>query len=321
MSRTCVGEVRRHQVDVVGEVLPDAGRRRAPSPGRRACPRCRPRARRASPRRRSDESWSTIALTVVPMRRNSPSTGLPVDGEGHLLREVAVGDRVDHARDLGGRPDEVVDHPVDRVGRLAPGAAVARQRHALVEAPVRGRRARRAAARRPGSSAGRRGRCTRCASSPPRPPWPSLSRKSKSPPLAARRAASNSRSVASSTGPFAVRASVRLHRCDLGSCALRAGRLTRCQLRSFFRSWSARTGVGVSNVLALAAPFCPEHESLETTPDGSRPGSAPARGRTRALPRPRGRPTGGASLPERGRLPSGGASPSASERRRGSSRS
>ena len=46
------GQVGRHEVDVVGQVLPGAGRRRAPAPGRRACLRCRPRARRASLRRR-----------------------------------------------------------------------------------------------------------------------------------------------------------------------------------------------------------------------------------------------------------------------------
>ncbi len=48
------GEVAGHQVDVVGQVLPDAADldRDAPPPGR-ACPRCRPRGPRASPPRRS----------------------------------------------------------------------------------------------------------------------------------------------------------------------------------------------------------------------------------------------------------------------------
>ena len=46
------GEVRRHEVDVVGEVLPRAGHAGHLRPGRRACLRCRPRAPRASlPRR------------------------------------------------------------------------------------------------------------------------------------------------------------------------------------------------------------------------------------------------------------------------------
>ena len=70
----------------------------------------------------NDESWSTIALTVVPIRRNSPLTGWPLDLQRHLLRQVAVGDGVHHAGDLGRRPDEVVDQVVDRVERRGPVA-------------------------------------------------------------------------------------------------------------------------------------------------------------------------------------------------------
>ena len=40
------GQVRGHRVDVVGEVLPGAGDAGHLRPGRRACLRCRPRARR-----------------------------------------------------------------------------------------------------------------------------------------------------------------------------------------------------------------------------------------------------------------------------------
>ena len=40
------GQVRRHEVDVVGEVLPRAGDAGHLRPGRRACLRCRPRAPR-----------------------------------------------------------------------------------------------------------------------------------------------------------------------------------------------------------------------------------------------------------------------------------
>ena len=58
----------------------------------------------------NDESWSTIALTVLPIREELALQRLPLDRERHLLGEVAVGDGVDHARDLGGRADEVVDH-------------------------------------------------------------------------------------------------------------------------------------------------------------------------------------------------------------------
>ena len=47
------GEVAGHEVHAVGEVLPRAGDAAGRRPGRRACPRCRPRARRGSPRRRT----------------------------------------------------------------------------------------------------------------------------------------------------------------------------------------------------------------------------------------------------------------------------
>ena len=47
-----LGEVGGHDVDVVGEVLPGAGHAGHLRPGRRACPRCRPRGPRGSPRRR-----------------------------------------------------------------------------------------------------------------------------------------------------------------------------------------------------------------------------------------------------------------------------
>ena len=66
------GQVRRHEVDVVGEVLPGAGDAAHLRPGRRACPRCRPRGRRGSPRRRTTESWSTIVLMVSLSSRISP---------------------------------------------------------------------------------------------------------------------------------------------------------------------------------------------------------------------------------------------------------
>ncbi len=42
------GQVRRHRVDALGQVLPHAGTPRAPGPARRACPRCRLRGRRGS---------------------------------------------------------------------------------------------------------------------------------------------------------------------------------------------------------------------------------------------------------------------------------
>ena len=52
MLRTCAGQVAGHRVHAVGQVLPGAGDAGHLRPGRRACLRCRPRARRASLRRR-----------------------------------------------------------------------------------------------------------------------------------------------------------------------------------------------------------------------------------------------------------------------------
>ena len=53
MPRTWVVRLFAIDVDVVGEILPGAGDARHHAPGRRACLRCRPRAPRASLRRRS----------------------------------------------------------------------------------------------------------------------------------------------------------------------------------------------------------------------------------------------------------------------------
>ena len=56
---------------------------------------------------------------------------LPVDRQRDLLRQVALGDGVDHARDLGRRADEVVDEAVEGVERLRPRARRARDARAL----------------------------------------------------------------------------------------------------------------------------------------------------------------------------------------------
>ena len=78
-------------------------------------------------------SCSTILLIVLAVRRNSPSSGRPSTSSAMLLRQVALRDRADHARDLAGRMHEVVDQRVDALDRLAPEAARARQRGALLE--------------------------------------------------------------------------------------------------------------------------------------------------------------------------------------------
>ena len=59
-----------------------------------------------------------------------------LDLERHLLVQVALGDRDDHARDLGGGADQVVDQAVDRVDRGAPSAGGAVQARALGHASL-----------------------------------------------------------------------------------------------------------------------------------------------------------------------------------------
>ena len=111
------GQVAGHRVHVVGQVLPRAGDALAPRPGRRACLRCRPRAPRASLRRRTSCSWSTIVLMVFFSSRISP---LHVDGD--LLGQVAVGDGGRHLGDVAHLAGQVRRHRVDVVGQVLPRA-------------------------------------------------------------------------------------------------------------------------------------------------------------------------------------------------------
>ncbi len=67
-----------------------------------------------------EASCSTIVFTILPMRRNSPRSGRPSISTVIDLRKVALGDRADHARDLGGRLDHVLDQLVDRADRRFP---------------------------------------------------------------------------------------------------------------------------------------------------------------------------------------------------------
>ena len=71
----------------------------------------------------NEASCSTIVFTTLPMRRNSPRSGRPSISTDIALRKVALGDGADHARDLGGRLDHVVDQLVDRANRGLPAAA------------------------------------------------------------------------------------------------------------------------------------------------------------------------------------------------------
>ena len=63
----------------------------------------------------NEPSWSTIVLTVLAVRRNSPCERPAFDFQGHRLREVALGHGADHAGGFGDRVHQVADQRVDRV--------------------------------------------------------------------------------------------------------------------------------------------------------------------------------------------------------------
>ena len=111
------GQVAGHGVDVVGQVLPRAGDALAPRPGRRACLRCRPRGRRASPRRRSELSWSTIVLMVFFSSRISPCTSTVIFLDRSPLATAVVTSAM-----LRTWPVRLPAMRVDVVGEVLPGA-------------------------------------------------------------------------------------------------------------------------------------------------------------------------------------------------------
>ena len=74
------------------------------------------------------ESWSTIAVHGRADAAELAADRLAVDLELDPLRQVAVGDGVDHARDLDRRPREVVDQLVDGADLLRPRARRAPRR-------------------------------------------------------------------------------------------------------------------------------------------------------------------------------------------------
>ena len=82
------------------------------------------------------ESWSTIAVHRRADAAELASHRLAGDLELDPLRQVAVGDRVDHARDLDRRPREVVDQLVDRADLVRPRARRPRGVGSLVDATL-----------------------------------------------------------------------------------------------------------------------------------------------------------------------------------------
>src|SRR5581483_7842947 len=130
-----IGQVRGHEVDRLGQVLPgaadalDLGLAAELALGadlaRDACDLGRERAQLLDHRvdRRADPEELALQRLAADVQR-------------HLLREVAIGDRAEHARDLGGRPHEVVDQRVERVDPDAPGTAGAAERRPLGHPPL-----------------------------------------------------------------------------------------------------------------------------------------------------------------------------------------
>ena len=125
-----VGQVRRHEVHRVGEVLPSAGDPRHLGLAAEL-------ALGADLARDARDLVGEARQLVdhrVHRRADSQELSLhraSLDLERHLLAQVTLGDGDDHSRDLGRRPHEVVDQAVDRVDRPPPGSLRALQPGAL----------------------------------------------------------------------------------------------------------------------------------------------------------------------------------------------
>ena len=126
------GQVRGHQVDVIGEVLPRAGHalhdRLATELAFRA-----DFARHARHFRRERAELRHHGVHDLGGAQEFAGQRPIVDLERHRLREVALGDRADDARDFGGRLHEVRHQRVDRFHRGRPRAFRVRQLGALFD--------------------------------------------------------------------------------------------------------------------------------------------------------------------------------------------
>ena len=115
------GQVRRHRVDALGEVLPHAGHFRH----LRLAAELAVGADLARDARHLRGEHRELLDHRVDDGRRAEELALqraPVHVETHGLQQVALGDRADRAGDLGRRPQEVVDQLVDRGLHAAPGA-------------------------------------------------------------------------------------------------------------------------------------------------------------------------------------------------------
>ena len=77
-----------------------------------------------------------MPLTVRAIRRNSPRSRWSPGAQVDRLGQVPGGDRAEHAADLDGRPDELVDQVVCGGDGAGPGALAVARAQPLVQPPV-----------------------------------------------------------------------------------------------------------------------------------------------------------------------------------------
>src|SRR5205085_2211327 len=110
------GEVRRHRVDVVGQVLPGAG----DAGDHRLAAQLGCGSGRASDARHCRGERAELIDHRVDGVLQLQNLATDVDGD--LLGEIAVGNRDGHFRDVPDLRRQVAGHLVDVVGQVLPGA-------------------------------------------------------------------------------------------------------------------------------------------------------------------------------------------------------
>ena len=116
-----IGQVARHGVDAFGEILPgsgDAGHHRLAAQLAFGAHFARHARHFGSERIELVHHGVDHARGVQEFAAQRP----PVHFERHGLRQIALGHRADHARDFGGRLDQIADQAVDRFDALRPGS-------------------------------------------------------------------------------------------------------------------------------------------------------------------------------------------------------
>ena len=124
------GEVGRHRVDVLGEVLPDAGH----LAHLRLAAELAFGADLARDARHLRGEHAELLDHGVDDGRRAQELALErpaVDLEPHRLQQIALGDGGNGAGDFGGRPQQIIDQRVDRGFHFAPGAMRQAELHAL----------------------------------------------------------------------------------------------------------------------------------------------------------------------------------------------